>query len=89
MISILIFANIAIPTPYSSNMSPPDYDLFQKLKELLGGVHFSDLTVLNNVVSRRCIHELNFGKLLNGIQRLPKCWHHVTESQRVIWNGCK
>ncbi len=44
--------------------NPPGYDLFQKLKEPLRGVCFSDFTTLYNTVSQ-CIRELNFGKLLN------------------------
>lgn len=66
--------------PYSPDMSPSDYDLFQKLKEPLRGVRFKDLTTLNNAVSR-CIRKLNSGSLLNSIQRLLERWRRVIESQ--------
>lgn len=70
-----------LPHPaYSPDMSPPDFDLFQKLKEPLRGVRFHDLTALNDAVSRR-IRELNSKNLLNGIERLPERWRRVIESQ--------
>ncbi|CAD7091551.1 unnamed protein product [Hermetia illucens] len=50
---------------YSPDTSPPDYDLFQKLKEPMKGVRFTDFTAFNDAVSR-CIRELNFNQFLNG-----------------------
>ncbi len=68
-----------MPHPkYFPNISPLDYDLFKKLKDMLWGVRFSDLTTLNAV--SRHIPELNSGNLLNGIQRLPKRLYCVIES---------
>ncbi|VVC33476.1 Ribonuclease H-like domain [Cinara cedri] len=44
--------------PYSPDLSPPDFDLFPKLKEPLRGIRFPNLDILNEEVSRR-IRELN------------------------------
>lgn len=54
---------------YSPDPSPPDYNLFLKLKAPTRGVRFTDLIVLNDAVSQR-IRELNSNKLLNNIQSL-------------------
>jgi len=70
-----------LPHPaYSPDISPPDYDAFQKLKDPYRGRRFADLEELNAAVSRR-IRELNSNHLLNGIQRLPDRWRRVIESQ--------
>lgn len=43
-----------LPHPaYSPDMSPPDYDAINKLKEPLRGVRFPDLELLNTAMSRR------------------------------------
>jgi hypothetical protein len=34
-------------TPYSSDMSPPDFDLFHNLQELMRGDRFSSLEVVS------------------------------------------
>lgn len=59
--------------PYSPDLSPPDLNLFPKLKELLRGIRFPNLDILNEEVSRR-IRELNKDGVLSGIQALPKRW---------------
>ncbi len=70
--------------PYSPDTNHLDYNLFQKLKEPLRGVHFCDLTAFNNAV-RQYIYELNSGKPLNSIQRLPKhCTGIVSLKHREI-----
>ncbi|KAJ4447729.1 hypothetical protein ANN_09737 [Periplaneta americana] len=56
--------------PYSPDMSPPDYDLFPKLKNPLQGQLFATLNDLNTAVTRR-IRELNFRGEFNSIQQLP------------------
>jgi histone-lysine N-methyltransferase SETMAR len=62
--------------PYSSDMSPPDFDLFQKLKKQLRGKHFRNTEEVSNEVTQviRCIN--NEG-VLTGIQDLPKHWTAV------------
>ncbi|VVC24343.1 Hypothetical protein CINCED_3A013063 [Cinara cedri] len=57
--------------PYSPDLSPPDFDLFPKLKEPLRGIRFPNLDILNKEVSQR-IRELNKDGVLCGIQALPK-----------------
>ncbi|VVC42113.1 Hypothetical protein CINCED_3A015308 [Cinara cedri] len=37
--------------PYSPDLSPPDFDLFPKLKEPLRGIRFPNLDILNEEVS--------------------------------------
>jgi hypothetical protein len=54
------------------DMSPPDYDLFSKLKNPLRGKRFPTLNALNAAVTRR-IREINSRGELNGIQHLPQC----------------
>jgi hypothetical protein len=57
--------------PYSPDMSPPDFDLFPKLKKPLRGKSFRSIEEVSNEVTRviRCIN--NQG-VLTGIQGLPK-----------------
>lgn len=64
---------------YSPDMSSPDYDTINKLKEPFREVRFPYFDLLNAAVSRR-IRGLYFRMLLNGIQHLPERW------QRVIGN---
>ena len=62
--------------PYSPDMSPPDFDLFPKLKKPLRGKHFISIEEVSDEVTRviRCIN--NEG-VLTGIQDLPKRWTAV------------
>jgi histone-lysine N-methyltransferase SETMAR len=57
--------------PYSPDMSPPDFDLFPKLKKPLRGKSFRSIEEVSNDVTRviRCIK--NEG-VLTGRQDLPK-----------------
>ena len=52
--------------PYSLDMSPPDFDLFPKLKEPLRGIRFDNLDELQDEVSKQ-VQQLNFGCLATGI----------------------
>jgi hypothetical protein len=61
-------------------MSPPDYDLFPKLKNPLQGQRFPTLNALNAAVTRR-IREINSRGELNGIQHLPQRWEAVIQLQ--------
>jgi len=58
--------------PYSPDISPPDFDLFPKLKINMRGVRFSTLEDLSASVTRR-VRELNCSTDLTGIIDLPKC----------------
>jgi hypothetical protein len=40
-----------ITPPYSSDLSPPDYFLFPKLKIKLIGLHFADVTEIQEAVT--------------------------------------
>jgi len=57
--------------PYSHDMSPPDFDLFPKLKINMRGVCFSTLQDLSASVTR-CVRQLNCSTDLTGIMDLPK-----------------
>jgi len=62
--------------PYSPDMSPPDFDLFPKLKINMRGVRFSTLEDLSASVTRR-VRQLNSSRDLTGIMDLPKRWNAV------------
>jgi len=62
--------------PYSPDMSPPDFDLFSKLKINMRGVRFSTLEDLSASVTRR-VRQFNCSRDLTGIMDLPKRWDAV------------
>jgi histone-lysine N-methyltransferase SETMAR len=66
--------------PYSPDMSPPDFDLFPKLKETMHGHRFFSLEEVSAAVTR-AIRGLNKSGTLNGIANLPKRWDAVIERQ--------
>ena len=60
-----------LPHPaYSTDLSPPDYDLFQKLKESLRGIRFDDQDDLKAEVVAQ-VRLLNFSCLATGISVHP------------------
>jgi hypothetical protein len=59
--------------PYSPDMSPPDFNLFSKLKKPQHGKHFRRIEEVSNEVTR-VIRRINNKRILMGIQDLPKCW---------------
>jgi histone-lysine N-methyltransferase SETMAR len=61
--------------PYSPDMSPPDFDLFPKLKKPLRGKRFRSIEEVFNEVTR-VIRRINKG-VLTGIQDLSKHWTAV------------
>ena len=66
-----------LPHPlYRPDMSPPDFDLFPKLKINMRGVRFSTLEDLSASVTRR-VGQLNCSRDLPGIMDLPKRWDAV------------
>jgi len=56
--------------PYNPDMSPPDFDLFPKLKINMCGVCFSMLEDLSASITRR-VRQLNCSTDLTGIMDLP------------------
>ena len=65
---------------YSPDLSPPDFDLFHKLKEPMRGQLFPSVEEVSAVVTR-AIQGLNKSCTLNGIADLPKRWDPVIEKQ--------
>ena len=66
-----------LPYPaYSPGMSPPDFELFPKLKINMRGLHFSTLEDLSASGTRR-VRQLNCSTNLTGIMDLPKRWDAV------------
>ena len=66
--------------PYSPDMSPPNFDLFHKLKEPMRGHRFPSLQEDSAAVTR-AIRGLNKSGTLNGTANLPKCWDVVIDSR--------
>ena len=62
--------------PYSPDISPPDFELFPKLKINMRSVRFSTLEELSASVTRR-VRQLNCSRDLTGIMDLPKHWDAV------------
>jgi hypothetical protein len=67
-------------TPYSPDMSSPDFDLIHELKEPMHGRRFPSLEEVSAAVTR-AIQGLNKSSTLNGIANLLKCWDVVIEKQ--------
>jgi histone-lysine N-methyltransferase SETMAR len=66
-----------LPHPlYSPDMSPPDFDLFPKLKNPLRGKRFRSIEEVSNEVTR-VNRRINNEGVLIGIQDLPKRWTAV------------
>lgn len=66
--------------PYSPDMSPPDFDLFPKLKQPMRGRRFPSLEELSAAVTR-AIRQMNRDGVLDGIVKLPRRWDSVIEKQ--------
>jgi hypothetical protein len=67
--------------PCSPDVSPPDFDLFPKLKKPLHGKHFRSIEEVSNEVTR-VIRRINNEGVLTAIQDLPKRWTAV-----IKYNG--
>jgi len=65
--------------PYSPDMSPPEFDLFPKLKKLLRGKRFRSIEKVSNEVTQ-VMRRINNEEVLTGIQDLPKRWTAVTNN---------
>ena len=66
--------------PYSPDISPPDFDVFHKLKEPTRRHRFPSLEEVSAAVTQ-AIQELNKSGTLIGTANLPKCWDTVIEKQ--------
>lgn len=55
---------------YSPHLSPPDFDLFGKLKEPLRGQRFDDIEDVKSAANR-VLRNLNSAGVLTGITKLP------------------
>jgi histone-lysine N-methyltransferase SETMAR len=62
--------------PYSPDMSPPDFDLFPKLKKPLRVKRFRNIEEVSNEVAQ-VIRRINNNGVLTGIQDFPKRWTAV------------
>jgi hypothetical protein len=66
--------------PYSTDMSPLDFDLFHRLKEPMRRHCFPSLEEVSAAVTR-AIQGMNNSGTLNGTANLPKHWDTVIEKQ--------
>ena len=66
--------------PCSPDLSPPDFDLFPKLKEPLRGICYISLEELECAVNRE-VRQINLGSLATGIQ--AKYWS-LNKSGRLL-----
>jgi len=64
--------------PYSPDISPPDFDLFPKLKKPLRVKRVRSIVEVSNEVTR-VIRRIKNEGVLTGIQDLPKRWTAVTK----------
>ena len=71
---------------YSPDMSPPDFDLFPKLKQPMHGRRFSSLEELSTDITQAFQHRNKSG-VLDGIIMLPKHWDSVIEKQGDYTEG--
>jgi len=72
--------------PYSPDMSPPDFDLFPKLKINMCGVRFCTLEDLSASVTQ-CVKQLDCSTDLTGIMDLPKRWDAVIRQKGDCTEG--
>ena len=69
-----------LPHPaYSPDLSPPDFNLFPKLKEPMRGKRYATLEDLSVAVKAQ-IRSLN-NEGLEGIEKLPQRWESVIRSK--------
>ena len=59
--------------PYSPVLSPPDFELFQILKEPLRGKRFPDIIELTDAGNER-MQAIKMKHLCTGINKLPDRW---------------
>lgn len=71
--------------PYSRDLTPPDFDLFPKPKKPLRGIHFLDIDIVNEEVSRD-VHELDNQSA--AFKRSRNGGNHVLTNRVIISKGC-
>jgi len=74
--------------PYSPDMSPPNFDLFPKLKKPLRGKCFRSIVEVSNEMTR-VIRRINNEGVLTGIQDLPKSCTAVIKHNENYIEGLK
>ena len=80
---------VLLHTPYSPDMSPPDFDLFHKLKEPIHGHRFPSLEEVS-AAAAQAIQGLNKSGTLNGIANLPKyVWMRSLRSRETTQKDSK
>ena len=72
--------------PYSPDLSPPDFELFSRLKEPLRGQRFQSLEEVKSA-ARRVLNTINRESVLEGIQKLPHRWNRVIELEGEYIEG--
>jgi len=72
--------------PYSPGMSPPDFDLFPKLKINMRDVRFPTLEDQSASSTRR-VGQLNCSTDVTGIMDLPKRWDAVIRQKGDYTEG--
>lgn len=72
--------------PYCPDMSPPDFDLFPKVKENLRGVRFANLEELEAATAAE-VQRIKSGCLETGIANLPLRWNMVIEMKGHYFEG--
>ena len=65
--------------PYLQDLSPPDYDLFPKLKEPLQGMGCDDLNELY-VALNWVVRDINKGSLATGVWDMSQRWESAIAS---------
>ena len=72
--------------PYSPNISPCDFDLFPKIKEVIKGIRYSNLDELEVAVAKR-VKVVERSCLATGIDDLPKQWQSVIDHKGYYFEG--
>ena len=72
--------------PYSPDLSPPDFDLFPKLKQPLRGVRYNSLDKLECAMNAE-VRRINFSCLATGIEALPSRWNSIIRSRADYFEG--
>ena len=68
-----------ITSPYSPDLSPPDYFLFPKLKMKLKGLHFADVAEIQEAVTDELkkVEEAEFSAAFQEMHNRPKACIYI------------
>ena len=75
-----------IPALIARHISPPDFDLFPKLKEPHRGIRFRNLDELHDAMNAE-VRRINKNCLATGIRALPRRWECVIEFKGDYFEG--